>query len=260
MRWKPRPSIEAVARERDEGRRGLRARACCPARSRTGRSWCPRSLCRSCHGRVSTWGAPCPGRSWAAARRPACTTTPWPLSRRRPPRSIAISTTIPPIAATPRIAAGNAYWLRIRRASIGAGYTWPGGRIVSSTVAAPPMVARLLPTALACAALSRRAAAGTRGAGDDATPTGLAVVMTEYEYQPRNVTVRSRRSDPRHQRGPDRAQPEDRARSRPAGGDRASWPGTDSFLPGDSETLCRRPAARPLRDGLHGARATASSA
>lgn len=106
------------------------------------------------------------------------------------------------------------------------------------------MVTRLLPTALACAALLATGCGGGTGSRDDETPTGLAVVMTEYEYQPRNVTVPRGAAirvtnegqiahNLRIERGPDPRQ------------ETRDLAGTDSFLPGDSETFAvELPAGR----------------
>jgi plastocyanin len=97
------------------------------------------------------------------------------------------------------------------------------------------MSARLLPIALACAAL---AATGCGGGSDESAtaPTDLTVKMTDYRFQPRDVTVApgamirvTNEGEIAHnlkiERGPD---PKDETQE---------LAGTDSFLPGDSETL-----------------------
>lgn len=98
------------------------------------------------------------------------------------------------------------------------------------------MSPRLLPIALACAALT---ATGCGGGSDDESataPAGLTVKMTDYRFQPRDVTVAPGATirvtnegeiahNLRIERGPD---PTDETKE---------LTGTDSFLPGDSETL-----------------------
>jgi plastocyanin len=98
------------------------------------------------------------------------------------------------------------------------------------------MSTRLLPIALACAAL---AAIGCGSGSDDESataPADLTVRMTDYRFQPRDVTVTpgatirvTNEGEIAHnlkiERGPD---PKDETQE---------LAGTDSFLPGDSETL-----------------------
>jgi plastocyanin len=98
------------------------------------------------------------------------------------------------------------------------------------------MRARLLPTALACAALFATGCGDDSG-GESATASGgLTVRMTDYAFKPRNVTVArgtviqvTNEGEIAHnlkvERGPD---PQD---------DTDEVAGTETFLPGDSETL-----------------------
>jgi plastocyanin len=94
----------------------------------------------------------------------------------------------------------------------------------------------LLPTVLVCAALIAAGCGG--GSNDDAgsSPADLTVKMSEYEFQPRNVTVDrgatvrvTNEGEIAHnlkiERGPDPNK------------ETQELAGTDSFLPGDSETL-----------------------
>jgi plastocyanin len=98
------------------------------------------------------------------------------------------------------------------------------------------MTRSLLPTALVCAALIAAGCGG--GSNDDAgsSPADLTVKMSEYEFQPRNVTVDrgatvrvTNEGEIAHnlkiERGPDPNK------------ETQELAGTDSFLPGDNETL-----------------------
>ena len=98
------------------------------------------------------------------------------------------------------------------------------------------MSVRSLPVALACLALIAPGCGGDDGGGSTSTPTDLTVKMSDYEFEPRNVTVApgatirvTNEGQIAHnlkiERGPD---PKDETQE---------LAGTDSFLPGDSETL-----------------------
>jgi plastocyanin len=98
------------------------------------------------------------------------------------------------------------------------------------------MSARLLPIALACAALTVTGCGGGSDGETVTAPTDLTVKMTDYRFQPRDVTVvpgatirATNEGEIAHnlkiERGPD---PKDETQE---------LAGTDSFLPGDSETL-----------------------
>jgi plastocyanin len=97
------------------------------------------------------------------------------------------------------------------------------------------MRARLLPAALVCALIAA-GCGGDSGNGADAAGTDLTVRMSDYRFEPRDVTTRpgavvhvTNEGQIAHnlkiERGPD-----PKVRTRELGG-------TDSFLPGDSETL-----------------------
>jgi plastocyanin len=97
------------------------------------------------------------------------------------------------------------------------------------------MIRRLLPIALACAALTSTGCGGSDD-GSPAARTDLTVRMSDYKFQPRDVTVApgatirvTNEGEIAHnlkiERGPD---PKDETQE---------LAGTDSFLPGDSETL-----------------------
>jgi plastocyanin len=96
------------------------------------------------------------------------------------------------------------------------------------------MTLRLL-TTLSCVALVVAGCGGDSG-GSPSTPTDLTVKMIDYEFEPRDVTVApgstirvTNEGEIAHnlkiERGPD---PKDETQE---------LAGTDSFLPGDSETL-----------------------
>ena len=74
--------------------------------------------------------------------------------------------------------------------------------------------------------------------------------MTEYEFEPKRLTVKRGATLTVAKRRRDRPQPHVEQGPNPRGSQ--SWPAPSSFLPGRSETLRRRPSARPLHDGLHG--------
>lgn len=98
------------------------------------------------------------------------------------------------------------------------------------------MSLRLLPVALACAGLIATGCGGDSGDGAASTSTDLTVNMTEYKFEPREVTVApgatirvTNEGEIAHnlklERGPDpKTETQELA-------------GTDSFLPGDSESL-----------------------
>jgi plastocyanin len=98
------------------------------------------------------------------------------------------------------------------------------------------MIPRLLPIALACAALASTGCGGGSDDGSAAPRTDLTVRMSDYRFQPRDLTVApgatirvTNDGEIAHnlkiERGPD---PKDETQE---------LTGTDSFLPGDSETL-----------------------
>ena len=89
---------------------------------------------------------------------------------------------------------------------------------------------------LCCAALVVAGCGDDAGDGSPSTPADLTVKMTEYEFEPRDVTVApgatirvTNEGEIAHnlkvERGPD---PKDETQE---------LAGTDSFLPGDGETL-----------------------
>ncbi len=97
------------------------------------------------------------------------------------------------------------------------------------------MSPRLL-TTLCCAALVVAGCGGDSGGGSPSTPSDLTVRMSEYKFVPRAVTIApgatirvTNEGQIAHnlkiERGPD---PKDETQE---------LAGTDSFLPGDSETL-----------------------
>ena len=83
---------------------------------------------------------------------------------------------MPAIAATPRIAAGNAYWRQFM-----------GARAYSSGTTMKLLPLLLLPAACWAAACG--------GSDEPPRPPGPnEIVMTEYEFDPRDATVRRGRS------------------------------------------------------------------
>ena len=98
------------------------------------------------------------------------------------------------------------------------------------------MAARLLPTALVCCALIAAGCGDDSGNGSAAAPADLTVKMSDYKFDPRDVTVApgavirvTNEGEIAHnlkvERGPNPRQ------------ETQELTGTDSFLPGDSETL-----------------------
>jgi len=98
------------------------------------------------------------------------------------------------------------------------------------------MAARLLPIALACAASIAAGCGDDSGNGNNSAPADLTVKMSEYKFDPQDVTVApgavirvTNEGEIAHnlkvERGPD------------ARKETQELTGTDSFLPGDSETL-----------------------
>jgi plastocyanin len=98
------------------------------------------------------------------------------------------------------------------------------------------MPRRLLPIALACAALASAGCGEDSGDGTGAAPGGPAVEMTDYAFGPRSLTVARGAAirvtnegqiahNLRIERGPDPTE------------ETEELAGTDTFLPGDSETL-----------------------
>ena len=98
------------------------------------------------------------------------------------------------------------------------------------------MTGRLLPIALACAALLSSGCGGNSGRPATSTRGDLTVTMTDYAFHPRDITVDrgtvirvTNEGKIAHnlklERGPD-ARKETRELA-----------GTDTFLPGDAETL-----------------------
>ena len=95
---------------------------------------------------------------------------------------------------------------------------------------------RLLAVTLVCSALLVAGCGGDSGGDSPSTPADQTVVMTEYAFQPRDVTVAqgatirvTNEGEIAHnlkiERGPDPAK------------ETQELAGTDSFLPGDSENL-----------------------
>lgn len=98
------------------------------------------------------------------------------------------------------------------------------------------MTGRSLAIALACAALAPAGCGEDSGDGTSPAGAGLAVEMTDYAFDPRDVTVDRGTSirvtnageiahNLRIERGPD------------AKDETEELAGTDTFLPGDAETL-----------------------
>ncbi len=98
------------------------------------------------------------------------------------------------------------------------------------------MAARLLPTVLACAVLLAAGCGGDSGSESTSPRSGLTVRMSDYKFEPRDVAVApgatirvTNEGQIAHnlkvERGPDPRR------------ETQELTGTDSFLPGDSESL-----------------------